>query len=751
MEPPATAQSLGLGMPQESQLVNNPFGLGTPEADRLAMQILDEHRHGLANRRQHDLTCEKYLIHIDGEGSAQWAEIVDGMFIMVPPSLTNSLRLQRNLLRPLVENMVAYHTAIPYRCVVRTGHDKKSRDRARIDELYGNHVIVTQNLNGLSAAAMYLGAAFGHGLLHMQWRDDLIADDYEPLVSPDMMQQDPALAQQARPGFVDIWVGDPWATVYNAGATRWSQRWYSYNRVLPAEMVRQAFAHVPGIENLTGRTDLPSASRFQRTIRRWTPGGYGHGTAAQLGTRAGEELVAIVVKNELPGVDPDYPQGCLKIIGVKGISEVDGYREGSSMGQAMLLHKAPLPAGRPDAVRLYAGHRSDDILGAPYVKDLDDLQVQLNQLVTMRTEFLRKFAYPPLVAQAGSLEDESVVTNDDAIIYNHGQQMPQFLYPNATGMQHFNEAIAETLEQLFRIGGWQAASRGEANAGDPAAKVVALARADDTIFGPINREFQHSICEVLQTCQALARRYMSAPMVVKLIGEEWGHLAEPWIKPGQLSSELPTYELAQGFGSTPEAKAEQLFGLVQAIGADQQPLLSVDQFWQMYPDQSVRPPEQSARRTREVRAQVINRALEETAENYKLMYADQYLLPQYMQEAWFDFQQRYRLLRTDDPRLHQEVLDLIVQDEYADPLARQLATWRQDLYANFQNAIAMQQGQMQQAMAGPAEGGQPTGALPPGRDVSALAAQGGTPTSDNMASAEDEVSALTQDASKGIL
>lgn len=736
---------MGLGSPAESRTFS-PFGVGEQERLSLAREVAESHRRMKAARRIRDLTAEKYAIHIDGSSGGQWAEIIDNNFVAVRPSLVARLRLQRNLLRPMTDNMIAYHCSIPYRAVVRSAGDKKSRDQAKVSELLANHFILTQNLNECAADALAVGAAYGHGLLQVQWRDDLTEDFREPIYNTDLPE---GLREAMVPGYADLLLGDPWGTVYSEGSSRRSLYWYSYERVFPTDFLREAFAHVPGIDRLQGRTDLPSASRHQRMLRRWFGGQQAFGGAAIEAGRQGQELTGIICREIIPGTDSRYPNGAQIIVALNGQADPDASREGGILGQAIPLHIGDLPGRRPSHTRVYTGFRGDDILGKGYVEDLDDLQVQLNGLVTMRAEFLRRFSRPPLVARAGSLEDDTVTTEDDAIIYSHSEQAPAFLYPPTGGMQFFDAAIAETLEQMFRIGGWQAASRGESNAGDPAAKVVALARADDTVFAPTARAFQGALVEVLQTQHMLAKQFMTVPVMARLLGEEWGHLSDPWIRAEKLSPEPPQFQLVQGFGTTPEAKAQQLITMATTQGADGTPLLTVEDFWRLWPDNSTRPPDQSAKRVRETRAQAINEEIERVVDEAKQVYAEQaqMVLPQLHN----DLSLRFPLLRTDVPQLHTEVLDQIVQNEYADPLARQLARWRQDMYFDFQNMIA------QQGAAFSAARQQPAGGSTPSENQKSNIAGGdtaaGTFTSESMSpqTLAPTVNALSNSAAKGQL
>lgn len=716
------------GQPEESRLVTR---IGNRTADQLARHIVDAHRRARSRRRLRDLTAEKYLIHIDGEGTAQWADIVDGTHVMVRPSLVDSLRLQRNLLRPLVDNMVAHHTSQEFRAVAESRPDKKARDKARIDTAFANQLIIHQRLNEVFAEALYMAAAYGHCPVHAQWRDDITSDLYEPVYNQ-RQDLDPELANTLMPGFVDVWCGDPWATTYNEGATRRSVQAITYDRVVPTQLLRIAFDEQLAAlgTQLVGQRSLPSASRFQRTIRRWIAGFYGEGTAAIFGGQDGEELSAMVCRETAPGVDLEHPHGRLVIVVVNDRADVDERDRGGG-GRLIPLYDGPLPGRRFSAVRCYAGARSDDVLGAPYVKDLDQLQVQLNHLVTMRAEFLTRFARAPLRAVTGSLADDTTVFDDDAIIeYDSIEGPPEFLYPPTATISFFDTAINETLEQMFRIGGWQAASRGEGQAGDPAAKVIALAKADDTVFAPVNRSLQASVCELLQTSHALARQYMTVPMLVDLVGEEYAHLAEPWIRREQMSDAPPQYRLVNSFGATPDSRGQQLLELVVRQGADGLPLLPTDQFWALYPDHSIRPPEIASRRVRQSRIQAINYAIESAVEDARQQFgelAEQYALVLHQQLGT-----EYPLLRSDRPEEHVEGLDELAQNLSVDPLARQLGAWRQDLYYDWmaaQAAAAAAAGQPQEApglqIEREVQKTTPTG--PTGTSP-----QGGTPTAESL-------------------
>ena len=743
------ASPLGIDASPPSEVVDRR------EAERLAREVVLGHKRGLQKRRHRDLTAEKYLIHIDGEGDNQWADVINGSRVGLPVSLGQGLRLQYNLLRPLVENAVAYHTAQPFQVMARARGDQVSRDAAKIDTIFANDILRRQKVNAVIAEALFFASAYGSCPVHGMWRDDFVSEPYHPLYQETGM----------RPGWVDIFCGDPWDTVYNDGATRHSVQWASYGRVLPAKMVRGAFQHVEGIDSLKGVENLPSASRFQRISRRWSNvNAQVHGTAAMGSSFGGDELIALVCREIAPGVVPEYPQGRLQIVALDGQGEAS---EGlTNVGAPVLLHDGPLPGGRFSFVRFYMGFRGDDVLGKPYVADIDDLQMTLNQLVTLEVEYIRRFARPPLKTLAGTLVDDTITTEDDALLEftdPAALQYTGYLYPPSGARSPYGEVIERVQQAMFRLGGWQAASRGESQPGDPAAKVIALARADDSIFGPVNQNIKNSAVELLQLCHALARQYMDVPWLVgNVTGEDMGHLAQPYISREELSHTTPDFEVVSGQGATTDAQAQRLFQLVTAKSADGKPLMSVDLFWRLFPDQTIRPPEVSADYIREARATHINYQIRALTDEYKREYGEQYT--QMIEQAHEELSRAYRIRMDDPPKLHIEMLSQITQDETEDQFARGLAEMRQDLYRQMEQQQMMQQAmqqQPQQAQARPAprqQAGQQQQQQAPPRPVRNQPVVGNSPQAREMQMAAQqtgqslgqEVRALTQSVGAGI-
>ena len=679
---PLAKDATPVGIPDPA-LAENPSDPAV--AKRIAKEVAEAHRVGKTKRKRHDLTCEKYLVHIDGEGDGQWADIVDGCRVDVPINPSGGLRFQYNLERPLTENMVAYHTAQPFQVIAQATASNESRDRARIDTIFANDILRRQRVNEVVADALFMGGGTGFCPVHVQWRDDLAMDLYEPVFAPPS-------GQSIRPGYIDIQCGDPFATVFNDGAKRHSIEWLSYDRVYPATMVREKFAHMPGIEKLEGSDELVSASRMQRIFRKWGYTGYTRHDTAGLssGLGGGDELIVMVCQEIAPGVLPDYPQGRLRVIALNGASDADSDVVGTNWGDPILLHDGPLPGRTFSVVPFYAGFRGDDVLGKPYVADIDLLQVLLNQYITLEAEFLRRYARPPFKTLVGSSIDDTITTEDDAIMEftdPQGLANAGFLYPPVQGSGVYNQAIERTMDQMFRIAGWQAASRGESHAGDAAAKVVALAEADDTIFWPVNQAMRSSLTRLLQTCHRLAKQFMDVPWLVQNVtGDDLAYLAEPYIHKNELSDDVPDYVIVSGFGATPRAKTTQLMGYVTTKGADGMPLLETDDFWRLNPDQTLRPPEITSEHIKEARAKKVNEAIKQIARNLEQQFPGQSQM--FVAQAHQMLMQEFPPKRDDPVELHIEVLSQLTQDEQIDPLARTLATMRQDYYYAWQAQIA---------------------------------------------------------------
>lgn len=639
-------------------------------AEGLAVSVAQTHKRAKDRRRARDLTAELYAMHIDGEGDAQWKTIVNGSRIDVLPNLDGTVRAQTNLLRPIVDNTVAYHCANAYRVMAQSRSDRKSRDKALIDTIWANSLLEDQRINEVAAEALYLAVPYGFCPIHATWREDLAFDPYEPLYNKGM---------GVRPGRVDIWVGDPWAMVFNTGATRRSISWASYERTLSVEMVKEAFGDVPGIENLRGRTDLPSASRFQRMAKRWSRSG--HGTAVVSGDNDGDETVALICRETAPGIDRNYPQGRLTIVALSGLAEADA----GGIGTPILLHDGELPGGRFSFVRVYSSHRYDDVLGAPWVGPIDELQVRRNNLETLLLNGGIRSAHPMLATGPSTIDDDTAAFEPDAILEVAAGDRPGYLEYPTRWMSEVRRAMEDVDANIFRIGGWQAASRGESQAGDPYSKVVMLSQADDTVHGPVNRALQGAICELLQIAHSLTKQYGGPfPIPVQTAGDEFGHMASQYIYAEQLSDDPPRYVMTNGFGATKEALAQQLVNMVQLKGADGEAVLPTRQFRKQYPDRSLWPTESDVEDIKERRAATINENIREAVraflEQQGMDDVPAQWVPQVAQQVWQQHGHAWRILRDDDPQMHVESLSELTQDETEHPVVRATAELVQDQY-----------------------------------------------------------------------
>ena len=108
-----------------------------------------------------DLTGEKYSLHVDGEGTAQYLDIFRGVRLKMAPSLTGIPRVQDNQMRPILTNFIAHLTTQPYRMAVQAKPDRQSRERAVVDQAIVNSDIRVQGWNQLWAQAKAIAACIG--------------------------------------------------------------------------------------------------------------------------------------------------------------------------------------------------------------------------------------------------------------------------------------------------------------------------------------------------------------------------------------------------------------------------------------------------------------------------------------------------------------------------------------------------------------------------------------------------------------
>ena len=367
---------------------NQQDQLGQAEQGRLAKESRDFHWRGLRARRLRDLTSEKYLLHVDGEGLSQWLDIFRGTRLRSAPDLMGVPRAQNNQLRPILDNFVAHLTTQNYAFVVEAKPDRRSRESAVIDQAIINADVRRQNWNALWAEAKYMAACAGFCPVHAMWRDEQ-GDPYEAVLAEQPMGEEGGQIpmQGPRPGSIDSFIGNPFDTVFNSGARRNSVHRTTYGRVLPAELVRQAF----GRDDIEGNDRLPSASTFQRVVQRWImAGGCTHGSSALSLGWGHEEMVGLIYDETLPGVDPDWPAGKLTISALKGLAATQRIEARGGLGEPTFLWNGPLPAGVFSFVNVYSHHRFDDRHGKPYVGDIDDDQIELNQLESLYNEFVRR-------------------------------------------------------------------------------------------------------------------------------------------------------------------------------------------------------------------------------------------------------------------------------------------------------------------------------------------------------------------------
>lgn len=684
------APSEALPDASEGRLIGQ-FGLDKREAARIAKQVVEDHRKGKRNAYHRMLTAQKYAYHIDGEGDAQWADIVGGRQVKIPRRRRGALRHQDNILRPMVDYWVGHFTAQTFRAVAEHRADRKSRDQARINTLTANHHLLTQRINDRTAEAMYMAAFNGWGITHSMWRNDITQTGNETNA--------PYSRDIVHPGFTDVFPGNPFDTVFAPSATRASIPWYSYGRTLRTSLVRQAFPEVPGIEDIEGSDKEPSTSWFQRMLRQWelmTGGEFqAHGMAALSGTEGVEDNIGLICKEYMPGQLSEFPGGLLMIVGLKGASD-SGSEEGPA-GEPVLLHMGPLPGSVGSATFFYGLSRGDDVHGKAYVADVDDDQVRLNQAITMYAEMMSQFAYPQLFVPQGTQLMANQTIGDKIIEYisQPGAPPPQYQFPG-TGANFASilQYIQDIRTAAFRKGGWQASSRGEASgANEPAARARFLAAQDKLIFATTANNFRSSVVDLLRKNHALRLQYQNLPMLVETVGEDLEYLASEYIHRQDLSPSPPNFLLTSGFGASVEERLEQLNALVTIRGGDGEPVLPTKRYWRLHPDPALRPNEPDADDSRRRKAHAINVAIENAVEEFQQQPPE--ALPPAAAQDPVSFiaqgiYQQFPPTWTDGNALPLfiEALDSLVQDPVVDPLVRGVAEERQKYLLQWQQKAA---------------------------------------------------------------
>ena len=709
MENPAVGP-MASGLPGADR--NTADAVGQVSAESIAAEIRDFHQRGLRARRMRDLTAEKYLLHVDGEGGAQWYDLYYGQKLKIPTSLSGAPRIQNNQLRPIVDNYVSHLATQPFRFVVETRQDRKSRESAIIDQALINHQVREQRWNTLWSEAKYMAACTGFCPVHAAWRDDQTGDPYEAVLAAGPGGE---MMQGPMPGSIDSWVGNPFDHVLDSGARRGSIHRQTYGRVLPAEMVRQAF----GRPELEGNDRLPSASTFQRVGQKWTQAaGMIHGSSLLTMGWGHDELLGLIYDELLPGVSVEYPLGKLSIIALQGLAATSRDEARGGIGTPILLWDGPLPAGAFSSVMVYSHQRADDPLGKPFVGDIDDDQIQLNQLESLVNEYLRRASKPPL-ASTGRVNVETISYKGDTVLEveplaGGSVELSYLEYPGRH-ISLLQNKIARVLDGMYRKGGWQASSRGEAGAGESGKAIIALQQADDSIFGPMVTQTRDELQQYADLNWRLFKAFGDVPTVLNVVGNEIAHLVDGYIDRTMLSESPPAFTLVSGFGTSIEAKAQQLLNLFSMVDANGEQVLTTRDLKKLWPDQALFKEINDPQDIRERRPRVVNASIRKAAALAREMYPEiPYILSDptlltVAQMLTMELDQMHPLLMDDDVEHHITVLSSVTQDETEDPLVRQIAIMRQQqfwMWLSQKQASVQEQPEGQQQQQKPKAGGQ---------------------------------------------
>jgi hypothetical protein len=482
-------------------------------------------------------------------------------------------------------------------------------------------------------------------------------------------------------------------------------------------LVRQAFAHMPGVAGLEGTERIPSAALFQRIARSWQFVDLNAHGSSVLGptSKSSEELLVVVCRETLPGIDPNYPDGRLQLVAVPGDADL---RRGKGGTNAILLADQALPASDFSWSLFYSHHRSDDVLGKPWVEDLDQLQVDLNIALSKRWEVINRMAEAPIVAPGGAISEDMADLDGYSLLEiepSLASWRPRVMEWPTQILAALDREVEERRQAIFTIGGYQAASRGEAPGSRTAYRaIVALQQADSTVHGPVNQRFQRSACDFARRCWRQMKAYGDVPMAIDITGDEYAHLAEPYIDSTKLSDRPPAYKLVNAFGPSPELRAQEILQLLPLRGADGEPFMRTEEARRQYPDRTVfdeaGDPRSVARRRAKTIASAIHTVTAQLREQTQFHEVDiaHPLIKQIGMQVFAIMEQRYPRKRDDDLNSHLATLSEITQDETADPVSRIAAEMRQNLYYEWQAMMAGQMAPAQETQQGAVAPTRPT-------------------------------------------
>lgn len=655
------------------------------------------------------LIWEKLLLHVDGSGDFQWADIWNDQRVEIPRDVSE-FRKTENLLRLIVDNAVSHHTTSKLRYLAESLPDRRARDQAVVDTLWANHLNYDQDFNSLFAQALYLAMPAGFCPVHGYWREDTGIDWYEPIsYQEDNEGADPFADYEPVRGMIDCFVGNPFGTVFNPGAKLNSVAWCSYERVLSAQEVREHFDWNPEASGVQGTTRIPSAAEFQRIALSWYTWGLGiHGSPVMMDRRDGEELLIVVCREDAPTRAGD--PGRLRMIAVPETADL--LRDGSD--RAILLVDQPLPAGDYSWTNVYSHHRGSDVHGKPWIEDIDQIQVDLNIALSKRWECINRMVEAPIVAPGGAISED--MTNLDG--YNLLEVEPSLAawrprvmeWPQGV-LQALNNEVQERRQAIYTGGGYQAVSRGESPGSRMAYRaILALQQADNTVHGPVNVRFQKAACQFMRRMWMQMKTYGDVDWLIKITSDEYAHLAEPYINNAKLSDTPPLFKLTNAFGPSPELRAQEIIELTQVKGADGKPFLLTEEARRAYPNPMLFDDGNDVRSIQRRRAKTIAVEAQNMARRYREDpgFDDSQMPPQWRWQAYdvvgyqlaFGFQgpdgqlaqpgleQLFPRFRDDDLAAHIAAYSEVIQDETADPLARAALKHRQEAYYQWQSMMA---------------------------------------------------------------
>lgn len=195
----------------------------------------------------------------------------------------------------------------------------------------------------------------------------------------------------------------------------------------------------------------------------------------------------------------------------------------------LLAYEEELPFGSDEVgydipiVQLRTTTKPKDFYGMPGINLLIPIQKRINQLESHAVEYIRLFSRGGIVAEYGTMFEESWNDNYGSVIYYQGKAPSPLSWPGMPA--DVWQALNRAYEAFDRISGWGDVARGSVPPGVKAAKaILELKRSNDTPLGKALERFDRAQEKTYAMVLERARWGYTEPHVIQVLGADSPHL-----------------------------------------------------------------------------------------------------------------------------------------------------------------------------------------------------------------------------------